>query len=392
MGDTQATIYLDHHATTPCDPRVVEAMLPYFDVWFANPASQSHWAGRQSAQAVSNAREHVATLLYARPGEIIFTGSATESNNLAILGVANGLKSDRRTIITTAIEHKSVLESTAWLGTQGFDVRVLPVDRHGRVEIAELRSHLSDQTLLVSIQAANNEVGTIQDIAAIADAAHEFGAFVHCDAVQAVGRIPVDVNAWDVDLLSLSAHKLYGPKGIAALYVRGGKRVLPLQPLMFGGGQEDGLRPGTLNVPGIVGFGEASLLSQLELLPEADRVGSLRDCFETELLAKLPTTRVNGASNARLPGNSSLTFPGVDAEALIANMPELALSVGSACNFGALEPSYVLTALGISREEAYQTLRVGLGRFTQDEDLRIASTTICKAVERISLLSNSVVA
>jgi cysteine desulfurase len=391
MGDTLATIYLDHHATTPCDPRVVEAMLPYFDVWFANPASQSHRAGRQSAQAVAEAREHVAALLGAMPGEIIFTGSATESNNLAILGIANGLKSDRRTIVTTAIEHKSVLEPTAWLGTRGFDVRVLPVDQRGRVDVSELQSHLSDQTLLVSIQAANNEVGTIQDIAAIVDVAHEHGALVHCDAVQAVGRIPVDVNAWDVDLLSLSAHKLYGPKGIAALYVRGGKRALPLQPLMFGGGQEDGLRPGTLNVPGIVGFGEASRLSQLELLPEADRVGRLRDRFEAELIARLPSVRVNGALDARLPGNSSLTFPGIDAEALIANVPELELSVGSACNSGALEPSYVLTALGMSREEAYQTLRVGLGRFTQDEDLRIASKAICKAIERISLLSNSAV-
>lgn len=382
----EPTVYLDHHATTPCDPRVVEVMLPYLTTWFANPSSQKHDAGRRASNAVSEAREQVAALLGATSAEIVFTGSATESNNLAILGLADGAGGTRRKILTTTIEHKSVLESVAHLGNRGFKNRILPVDRTGRVDLDQLRAELDEQTLLVSIQAANNEVGTIQDMAAISAAAHEAGALVHCDAVQAVGRIPVDVDVWDVDLLSLSAHKLYGPKGVAALYIRGGRRALPLRPLMFGGGQEDGLRPGTLNVPAIVGFGEASHLCQQELPIESKRIRCLRDRLEADLRSRFPQVRVNGDPTARLPGNSSLTFPGIDAEALIANLPTIAVSVGSACASGALEPSHVLIALGMSREEAYQTLRVGLGRFSSEEDAAVAASAICEAVTRISHL------
>jgi cysteine desulfurase len=391
MADVEPTVYLDHHATTPCDPRVVEAMLPYLTTWFANPSSQTHHAGRRAAGAVAEAREQLAALIGAKPGEIVFTGSATESNNLAILGLAHGTVGRRRKIITTTIEHKSVLESVAHLGGKGFDCRVLPVDQHGRVNLDQLRSELDEQTLLVSVQAANNEVGTIQDIATITDIAHQCGARVHCDAVQAVGRISVDVADWNVDLLSLSAHKLYGPKGIAALYIQGGRRALALEPLMFGGEQEDGLRPGTLNVPAIVGFGEASRLCQEGLAVESVRIRRLRDRLETDLRAELPTIRVNGDPAARLPGNSSLTFPGVDAEAIIANLPDVEVSVGSACTSGALEPSYVLTALGLPREEAYQTVRVGLGRFTTEEDVSVAVTAMLDAIMRILQLQALVV-
>ena len=365
-------------------------MLPYLSVWFANPSSQTHHVGRKAANAVFEAREKVASLIGAAAGEIVFTGSATESNNLAILGLASGTSGTRRKIITTAIEHKSVLESIAQLGKKGFDCHVLSVDRRGRLDLDRLRSELDDQTLLVSVQAANNEIGTIQDIAAVADIAHERGSLVHCDAVQAAGPIPVDVTAWDVDLLSLSAHKLYGPKGIAALYIHGGRRALPLQPLMFGGGQEDGLRPGTLNVPAIVGFGEASYLCRQELAVEGERIRCLRDRLEADLRDRLPNVRTNGDPATRLPGNSSLTIPGVDAEAIIANLPTISLSVGSACTSGALEPSYVLTALSMSREEAYQTLRVGLGRFTTEREVATAVATLCSAVARVSSLRGSV--
>lgn len=362
--------------------------MPYLTTWFANPSSQTHRAGRRAADAVAEAREEVATLIGGAPGEIVFTGSATESNNLAILGVAYGSSGRRRKVITMAIEHKSVLEPVASLGRQGFDVRVLPVDRRGRVDLNRLQAELDEHTLLVSVQAANNEIGTIQDIATIAALAHDVGALVHCDAVQAVGRIPVDVTAWDVDLLSLNAHKLYGPKGIAALYIRGGRRALPLQPLMFGGGQEDGLRPGTLNVPAIVGFGAACRLCQQELEGESERIRCLRDRLEAELHASIPAMRVNGDLEARLPGNSSVTFPGIDAEAIIANLPDVALSTGSACTSGALEPSHVLTAVGMTREEAYQTLRIGLGRFTREDDVATAAAVICAVVERISVAQN----
>jgi cysteine desulfurase len=362
-------------------------MLPYLTTSFANPSSQSHRAGQQAADAVARAREQVAALIGAAPGELVFTGSATESNNLAILGLGNGSSGIRRKILTTAIEHKSVLEPIAWLNGQGFDVRVLPVDRHGRLDVDLLRSELDEQTLLVSVQAANNEIGTIQDVCAVADLAHERGALMHCDAVQAVGRIPVDVAVWDVDLLSLSAHKLYGPKGVAALYLRGGRRALPIQPLMFGGGQEGGLRPGTLNVPAIVGFGEAASICQRELVSEGERIQTLRDCLEEELRIGLPNVRINGDLGARLPGNSSLTFAGVDAEALIANLPQIALSVGSACASGALEPSYVLTSLGMTREEAYQTIRVGLSRFTTEQEVVFAASQLTEAATIIASLN-----
>jgi cysteine desulfurase len=378
-------IYLDYHATTPCDPRVVQAMLPYFNEVFGNPSSSVHRAGRTAAGAVEQARGQVADLIHARAGEIIFTASATESNNLALLGLARGNTTGRKRIITTAIEHKSVLGPCYELQKQGFDVTILPVDREGRVDLNAVEGALTEDTLMVSVQAANNEIGTIQPIAEIAHLAHERGALVHCDAAQAVGKIPVDVEAWDIDLLSVSAHKLYGPKGIGALYIRGGAYAFPIKPMLFGGGQEHELRPGTLNVPGIVGFGEACNLCAQLLPEESKRVAELRDRLEGILLSAIGDLRRNGALNARLPGNSSLTFPGIDAEALIVNTPDLALSMGSACTSGALEPSHVLLAIGLDRKEAYSTVRIGLGRFTTEDDVTNAATAIIEAYYQLKV-------
>lgn len=358
-------------------------MLPYFTSAFANASSGTHTGGRKATAAIEVARENVASLIGANPESIIFTGSATESNNLALLGMAANAPRDRRVILTTAIEHKSVLGPASELQRRGFDVRVLPVDRRGRLEMDAFRFALSDQTFLVSVQAANNEVGTVQDVATVAEIAHEHGVFVHCDAVQAVGRIDVDVQGWDVDLLSLSAHKIYGPKGIAALYVRGATRKHALAPIMYGGSQEGGLRPGTLNVPAVVGFGQACNICQEVMPEERARIGLLRDRLEDCLLAEIPEVHRNGDFRARLPGNSSITISGVEADALIANLPQLGLSTGSACTNGALDPSHVLLALGMSRDEAYQTLRVGLGRFTTQQEVDIATMLVRGAVARI---------
>jgi cysteine desulfurase len=359
-------------------------MLPYFDEVFGNPASSVHDAGRAAAEAVEQARFQVAALINAQPSEIIFTAGATESNNLALLGLGRGDSRNRHRVVTTAIEHKSVLGPCYELQRQGFELTVLPVDRKGQVDLRAAQEAITESTLVVSIQAANNEIGTIQSVAEIALLAHERGAFVHCDAAQAVGRIPVDVEDWDVDLLSFSAHKLYGPKGVGALYIRGGSYALPIKPLMFGGGQEHEIRPGTLNVPAIVGFGAACELC-LQLLPdEAQRTITLRNYLENELLTNVSGLQRNGLLTARLPGNSSLTFRNLDAEALIVNTPELALSTGSACSSGAPEPSSVLLAIGLTREEAYSTIRVGLGRFTTKKDIDLALSSIQRAVERLS--------
>lgn len=367
-------IYLDYHATTPCDPQVVDAMLPYFTEQFGNAGSTTHRFGMTAADAVKWARSQIANLIGSRSAEIVFTSSATESNNLALLGTALAHTPKDGCLITTSIEHQSVLAPMRELENRGFRVHILPVDRRGHVDVNELEGLLkSEKTLLVSIQAASNEIGTIQHIAQLAPIVHDAGATFHVDAVQAVGRIPVDVESWDVDLMSFSSHKLYGPKGVAGLYIRGGRRQSPLQPIMYGGGQEDSIRPGTLNVPGIVGIGEAARICGDELPGEMARLAQIRDTFESEILTQHPDTVRNGDPANRLPGNSSMTFT-VEPEALIARLPQLALSTGSACHAGALDPSHVLTAIGLSREQAHLTLRIGIGRFsTQEETLSAAS-------------------
>jgi cysteine desulfurase len=376
-------IYLDYHATTPCDPQVIQAMIPYFGESFGNPSSSLHQMGRKAAEAAEKARTQVAELIGADSREIIFTGGATESNNLALFGIASSSREKRNRIVTTAIEHKSVLGPCKELQKQGFEVVILPVSRDAQIDIDIVNDTITSDTLIVSVQAANNEVGTIQPIKQIATIAHEKGALVHCDAAQAIGKIPVDVATWDVDLLSISAHKLYGPKGVGATYIRGGPYALSIRPLLFGGGQEYDLRSGTLNVPGIVGFGKACQLCTERLLDESLYIANLRNKLEEQLLCSLPSVHRNGALDCRLPGNSSLTFPGIDAEVLIVNVPELAISTGSACTSGALEPSHVLTAMRMSRSAAYSTIRIGIGRFTTEDEINRSVIMITDAAKRL---------
>lgn len=377
--DMQA-IYLDNNATTPCDPRVLEKMLPYFSEIYGNPANGLHRQGRLAARAVDEAREKVALLIGAREKEIVFTSGATESDNLAILGVARmNRNGKRKRIITSAIEHKAVLQACKKLTEEGFDVVFLPVDPEGRVLIDAARDAIDENTLLVSIHGANNEIGTIQEIAKLAELTHQMGALFHCDAAQAVGKIPVNVDAWDVDLLSMSAHKLYGPKGTGALFVRGGSNAIPMEPIWYGGGQESGLRSGTSNVPGIVGFGEAAHICTNELPGENIRIGKMRDTLEMELRSAISSLKINGVDADRLPNTSSMTFPGIDADALILNAPQIMIGTGSACTSGAVEPSHVLTAIGLSRYDAASTIRISLGRFSDTSCSHHAAVQIYQA-------------
>lgn len=379
----QLPIYLDYHATTPCDERVVQAMLPYFSHDFGNPSSGLHRYGHRAAQAVERAREQVADLLGVFPEEVIFTSGATESNNLAIFGLAGLRAGKRRRVVTTAIEHKSVLEPCRALIERGYDVVVLPVTEHGVVDLAAAEKAITDDTLFITVQAANNEIGTIQPVEALSARAHEKGALVHCDAAQAVGKIPLNPMKLGIDFLSISGHKLYGPKGIGALYIRHGLRTR-LSPLLHGGGQENGLRPGTLNVPAIVGFGEACELAHKLMEYEAKRIATLRDRLEDLLTAAIPGLRINAKQSQRLPGNSSVTFPVVEAETLLQHLPQLALSTGSACQSGTLEPSHVLLAIGLSYEQARSTIRFGLGRFTTNEEVKLAAELIIAAWQSLS--------
>lgn len=363
------SLYFDYNASSPCDPRVLEQMLPFFTEKYANSGSTVHKAGRVVQKAVDKARAQVADLLGAFPAEVVFTSGATESNNLAVLGAVRAHTGKRRRVLTSALEHKSILALERPLNREGYVLEVLPVDSAGRVAPEVLKSRLRDDVLLVSIQAANNEVGTLQRVAELADAAHAAGALFHTDATQWIGKLPVDVASWDVDFLSLSAHKFYGPKGVGALFVQGGVSAQPLEPLIYGGGQEWALRSGTHNVPGIVGMGHAAELTATELFEESKRLGSLRDELEKGLRRDLPEVRVNGWLEERLPHCSSLTFPGVDSEALIVQLKDFALSNGAACQSGTIEPSHVLLALGMSRSEAYNTLRVSVGRDTTLADV-----------------------
>jgi len=377
-------IYLDYNATTPCDPRVVEAMLPYFTEIYGNPANGFHVLGRKAAQAVENARQQVASLVDAQPFEIIFTSGATESNHLAILGSAAFAPVEKRKVITCSIEHKAVLAPCKQLEQQGFEVVVLPVDENGLVKLADLENALDSNTFLVSIQSANNEIGTLQPIASIADLAHSYGALVHTDAAQAVGKIPCSVLQWKIDLLSLSAHKMYGPKGIGALYIRGGKKLIPIQPLILGGGQEKGLRSGTSNVPAIVGFGTACEIAAMEMPDEQGRLQALRDELEQELQRALPTIKINAQDAPRLPNTINFTIEGIEADSLLLRSPYLMMSLGSACTSGAPEPSHVLQAIGLTRDQARCSVRISLGRMNSPADIPLIVQQIKDAVTSLS--------
>lgn len=375
-------IYLDNQATTPTDPRVVEAMLPFFTTRFANPHSP-HAMGRDVEEAVEPARSQIAALIGAEPREIVFTSGATESNNLAIAGAARFRRDvagqDRTRIVTLATEHKCVLESVAALAREGFETVVLPVKADGLVDLEQLAAAVDERTALVSVMAANNEIGVLQPIADIAAIAHAAGALFHTDAAQAAGKVPLDVRAQGIDLMSLSAHKLYGPMGVGALFVRYRPRVR-LVAQMQGGGQERGLRSGTLPAPLLVGFGLAAGLADQEMAAESARLLVLRQRFLEALRAQLQEVRVNAALEPRLPGNLNLCLPGIDAEALMAALPELCLSTGSACTSASVEPSYVLRALGLPEADARASFRVGIGRFTTAAEIDEAAGMIAAAV------------
>jgi cysteine desulfurase len=374
-------VYLDNQATTRCDPRVVQFMLPYFSEEYGNPHSVEHVMGRKAEAAVEEAREQVAALIGAEVREVIFTSGATEANNIAIKGAARfaaGMGDPRRRIVTVATEHKCVLESVADLAAEGFEPVVLPVRSDGLLDPAVLREALTVPTLLVSVMAVNNETGVIQDIAGLAAIAKGAGALFHSDLAQAVGKIPLDMTGWKVDLASISGHKIYGPKGVGALFVRRRPRVR-LSPLFSGGGQERGLRSGTLPAALIVGFGEACRLAAIEMAAEAERIGGLRSGLLERLRRDIPGIQVNGSVQARIAGNLNLTFPRATAGDLMDAVPELCVSTGSACSSAAIEPSYVLRALGLSDREAERTLRIGIGRFTSPADIDYAAAALSAA-------------
>jgi cysteine desulfurase len=374
-------IYLDNQATTRCDPRVLQVMLPYFTDEYANPHSAEHVMGQRAEQAVERAREEVAALVGADAKEIVFTSGATESNNIAIKGAARfaaGMGNGRRRIVTVATEHKCVLEAVADLEADGFEPVFLPVRPDGMLDPDVLRHALEVPTLLVSVMAVNNETGVIQDIAGLAAIAKQAGALFHSDLAQAVGKVPVDLTGWHVDLASISGHKLYGPKGVGALFVRRRPRVR-LVPLFSGGGQERGLRSGTLPTPLIVGLGEACRLAGIEMASEAERLAGLRARLLNGLRAAIPGLQVNGTMDSRIAGNLNLTFPAVAAAALMRAAPDICVSTGSACSSATIEPSYVLRALGLSDEAASRTLRIGIGRFTSAADIDYAAASLAAA-------------
>ena len=377
-------IYLDNHATTPLDPRVLAAMRPWWEENFANPHSIEHAMGRAAEQAVEEARAHLAELLGAEAREIIFTSGATEANNIAIKGAARfaGTGGPVR-IITLASEHKCVLESVRDLAAEGFEPVILPIRTDGLLELDALEEALRTPTLLVSVMAVNNETGVVQDLAAIGALVKAAGTLFHTDAAQAAGRIPLDVNDIQADLLSLSGHKMYGPKGVGALYVRRRPRVR-LAPLFSGGGQERGLRSGTLPAPLLVGLGEAARIAAAEGVLDSGRIAGQRQRLLDGLHAAIPGLRVNGTMQARVAGNLNLTFPGVESQALLAALPDLCLSTGSACSSAEIEPSYVLQAMGIAEAQARATLRIGLGRFTSPAEMDRTAALIGAAWQRLA--------
>jgi len=382
-------IYLDNQASTPIDPRVLEAILPYFTEHYGNPHSESHVFGKNAMAAIEVARGEVARLIGADPREIVFTSGATEANNLALKGVAHFARAHPTTghqprdqIITLATEHKCVLESAASLGREGFAVTYLPVEPNGLISLDRLAGALSDRTLLVSVMAAHNEIGVIQPIAEIGALCRERGVLFDTDAAQAAGKIPLDVEAMKIDLMSISGHKMYGPKGIGALYIRRRPRVR-LLPLIDGGGQERGLRSGTLPTPLCVGIGRAAALAAEEMDSEAPRIGKLRDRLQQNLMRRVDSLHINGDTAHRLPGNLNLSFTGLTAPDLIEACPSIAISTGSACTSATVEPSYVLRALGLSDDLANASIRLGLGRFTTVEEIDFAVDTLAAAAARL---------
>jgi cysteine desulfurase len=385
-GTITFPIYLDNHATTPLDPRVLEAMMPFFTVRFGNAASNSHSFGWEAAAAVEKARSQIAASIGASAQEIVFTSGATESNNLALKGVAEGCREKGDHIITAVTEHKAVLDSCKHLEKIGCRVTYLPVGRDGLIDLDQLKDAFTDRTILVSIMAANNEIGVLQPIEEIGRLCRDRGVLFHSDAVQALGKVPLDVNSANLDLVSLTAHKLYGPKGCGALYVR--RSVTErLVPLIDGGGHENGLRSGTLNVPGIVGFGRTCEIAQQELPEESCRVAGLRNRLCDALTAGLDLVTINGSMEHRLPGNLNMSFLEVEGETLLTGLNDVALSSGSACSSGKTHASYVLKALGLSDEAAGSAIRFGIGRFNTEAEIDYVAGRIIELVKNLREVS-----
>jgi len=374
------SVYLDYHATTPVDPRVLNAMLPFFTERFGNPHSKQHAWGWDARGAVDAARAQVAALVNASANEITFTSGASESNNLAIKGVVAARRGQGNHIITVATEHKSVLDVCRGVAAEGIDVTVLGVNPDGRVNLDALAQAIKPTTILVSVMAANNEIGTVQPLASIGAIVRERGALFHTDAAQATGKIPLDVEAMSIDLLSLTAHKFYGPKGTGALFIRRMKPRLILPAQIDGGGQENGVRSGTLNVPGIVGLGHAAELCRLEMADESRRLAGLRDRLLSGLRSRISDVRVNGSLEHRLPHNLHVSFDGVEGEALLMALDGIAVSTGSACASGSQAPSHVLEAIGATGQEAGASIRFGLGRATTGEEVDYAIERVAVAV------------
>jgi cysteine desulfurase len=380
-------IYMDNNATTRTDPRVVAAMLPYFTEKYGNAASRSHAYGWETEAAVEEAREQIAAVIGASAKEIIFTSGATESNNLAIKGVAGMYKKKGNHVITQVTEHKATLDTCKRLERDGFQVTYLPVDNHGQVHAEQVREALTDKTILVSIMAANNEIGTLMPVREIGRLCKEKGVLFHTDAVQAVGKVPMDVEAMGIDLLSLSAHKIYGPKGCGALYVRKKDPRVRLEPQIDGGGHERGMRSGTLAVPLIVGLGTACEIARAEMPEESKKTFALRERLRTGIMDRLPETYLNGHPTERLPGNANISFAYVEGEGLMMGIKNVAVSSGSACTSASLEPSYVLRALGVGDELAHSSIRFGIGRFNTAGEVDYVIDLVVREVTRLREMS-----
>jgi cysteine desulfurase len=380
-------IYMDNHATSPLDPRVLEAMLPYFTQKFGNAASRNHSFGWEAEQAVENAREQIAKLIGASAKEIIFTSGATESNKLAIKGIAEMYRERGNHIITQVTEHKAVLDTCKRLEKYGYRVTYLPVKSDGLIDMEDLKRAIDDKTILVTIMAANNEIGVLQPIAEIGKLCHEKGVIFHTDGVQAVGKVPLDVNAMNIDVLSMTAHKLYGPKGVGALYVRRRNPRVQISAQIDGGGHERGMRSGTLNVPGIVGFGKACEIAREEMATEAARLQTMRDRLKHMLESELDYVEINGSMEHRLPGNLNMSFVYVEGESLLMGINDVAVSSGSACTSATLEPSYVLKALGLGDDVAHSSIRFGLGRFNNDAEVDYVANKVIGIVKKLRELS-----
>jgi cysteine desulfurase len=380
-------VYMDNHATTPVDPRALEEMLPYFQDRFGNAASRNHQFGWTAEEAVDRARRQVAALINANPKEIVFTSGATESDNLALKGVAEMYAQKGDHIITCVTEHKAIIDSAKHLEKNGIRVTFLPVDKLGLIDLDELEAAITDKTILISIMMANNEVGVLQDVKEIGRIAREKGVLFHTDAVQAVGKVPFDVQEMNVDIASISAHKMYGPKGVGAIYVRRRKPRVLLSPLIDGGGHERGMRSGTLNVPGIVGFGKAAELAAEELEEEMARIFQLRERLRTTFEENLDEVFINGDLERRVPGNLNMSFAYVEGESLLMGIDNIAVSSGSACTSASLEPSYVLKALGVGEDLAHTSIRFGIGRFNTEEEVDYVAERVTETVRRLRDLS-----